>query len=213
MGWEPMSKALRLSLWNSGAANMAATSVLATWLMLGVAPADAELRYTTNFRQNPIHGTTPEQLWRNMVRDPIIDEDGPALANITHDHKLAVETKSSNGICRVSNLDFTWKFVITLPKAVDEARMSPATRAMWQEFAGYLKRHEEHHRTIFIGCADGFLGKAEKLTAGRYCFGLKRKVKRFVDKQYDACMVKQRAFDRDARQSVSRLALRRAYRQ
>jgi predicted secreted Zn-dependent protease len=147
-----------------------------------------------------------------MAARPIIDEDGPALANITHDHKLAVMTASSAGSCRVKNLDFTWRFVITLPKAVDEARMNAATRAMWREFTSYLKRHEEHHRTIFLACGKDFLAKAAKITGRGGCFGLERKVRSFVDKQYKACMARQREFDRQERQSVANLALRRAYR-
>jgi predicted secreted Zn-dependent protease len=186
--------------------------LLAGVILSGVESALAELRYTTSYRENPIRGTTPDQLWRYMARHPIIDEDGPALANITHDHKLSVETERSGGVCRVSRLDFSWQFVITLPRAVDEAAMTPATRAMWREFTAYLKQHEEHHRTIFIGCGRSFVAAAEKLTARGSCLGLKSKVKRFIDKQYDACMEKQRAFDRDSRQSVAKLGLRRAYR-
>ena len=177
-----------------------------------IEPALAELRYTTEYRVNPIRGTTPEQLWRFMATHPIIDEDGPALANITHDHKLSVYSEKSGGACRVANIDFTWRFVITLPKAVDRARMSSATGAMWREFTGYLKRHEEHHRTIFIGCGRKFLADAEKITGRRNCFGFKRKISRFVEKKYDACMKKQREFDRQEIQSLANLALRQAYR-
>jgi predicted secreted Zn-dependent protease len=186
-------------------------SVLAA-LMAAAAPAHGELRHTTEYRVNPIKGTTPAELWRSMAARPIIDEDGPALANITHDHKLAVKTTNSGKGCRVESLDFTWRFVITLPKAVDEARMSAATRAMWREFTGYLKRHEEDHRTIFLACGKDFLAKAAKITAGRSCPGLERKVRKSIDKQYEACMARQRQFDRDEKQSVARLALRRAYR-
>jgi len=177
-----------------------------------VAPAFAALQYTTTYRQNPIRGTTPAELWRNMASHPIIDEDGPALANITHDHKLSVKSERSGTSCRVKTVNFTWRFVITLPKAVDEGRMDRKTRAMWSEFTVFLKRHEEQHRTIFLRCGRDFLAKAATLTVAGNCSGLERKVSRFVDKQYAACMVKQRAFDRRDRKSVAKLALRRAYR-
>ena len=180
-------------------------------LLASAAPAEGELHHTTEYRANPIKGTTPAGLWRSMAARPIIDEDGPALANITHDHKLAVKTKNSGKGCRVDSLDFTWRFVITLPKAVDEASMSPATRGMWQEFTSYLKRHEEHHRTIFLACGTDFLAKAAKITAAGNCRSLERKVRKFIDKQYETCMARQRQFDRDEKQSVAGLALRRAY--
>lgn len=178
----------------------------------GGPPAFAELRHTTTYRENPIRGSTPVQLWRYMAGHAIIDEDGPALANITHDHKLSVETERSNGACRVRRVDFTWQFVITLPKAVDYAGMSPAVRSMWREFTTYLKGHEEHHRTIFIDCGNDFVARAEKLTSRGSCYGLKNKVKRYIDGQYKVCMAKQRAFDREEKQTVAGLSLRRAYR-
>jgi len=179
---------------------------------LGVGSAYAGLRYTTSYRQNEIRGTTPEQLRLFMASHPIIDEDGPALANITHEHKLSVATVRSDGVCRVSNLDFKWDFVITLPKAVDEAGMSQKTRVMWREFTAYLKRHEERHRTIFLGCGKDFVAEAAKLTARGPCLLLRTKVKRYIDKEYQACMVKQRAFDREERRSVLKLSLLRTNR-
>jgi len=48
-------------------------------MMLGIGPALGELCHTTKYREHPIRGTTPQQLWRFMVAHPIIDEDGPAL--------------------------------------------------------------------------------------------------------------------------------------
>lgn len=178
--------------------------------LLNIGPALGDLRYTTEYRSNPIKGTTPEQLRRYMAAHPIIDEDGPARANITHDHTLSVKSKKSGGACVVANLDFSWRFVITLPEAVDKTRMSPATRAKWEEFTAYLKWHEEHHRTIFLRCGNQFMAEAAKITRPRNCFGMKRKVRQFVEERYDACMVTQRAFDRKERKRVENLSIFRA---
>ena len=208
---------MRKPKWTCRPASLCGSSaILALALVVllpsGLTPAFGELRTTTAYRQNQVGGTTPKELWRYMRSHPIIDEDGPALANITHDHTIAVRTKKSGGKCRVANIDFTWRFVITLPKAVDEARMSRSTRGQWREFTSYLKRHEEHHRTIFLRCGKKFLAKASRIGGGRTCFGLKTKVKRYIDKQYAACMAKQRDFDRRERRKVANLALSRASR-
>ena len=56
-------------------------------------PAAAELRYTTVYKDHVVHGSTPAELYQDMIAHPIMDpDDGPALANITHDHTLAVKT-------------------------------------------------------------------------------------------------------------------------
>ena len=60
-------------------------------LVAGLAgPATAELRYTTIYKDHLVHGTTPGELYQDMIAHPIMDpDDGPAFANITHDHALA----------------------------------------------------------------------------------------------------------------------------
>lgn len=176
----------------------------------GLARADG-LSAGTAYKVNPVEGTTAPALWRYMLAHPIIDpDDGPAFANITHDHRLSIRTESAGGLCRVSDLGFHWSFVITLPKAVDYARMDASTKRMWDQFAAYLKKHEEEHRAIFMDCGKAFVPAATRLTGLPGCLGMDRKVRAFVDRQYAACMEKQRAFDRGQKSTVAALALVRA---
>jgi predicted secreted Zn-dependent protease len=185
-------------------------ALLAVLLSGAIAYADG-LSASTAYKSNPVEGTTAAALWRYMLAHPIIDpDDGPAFANITHDHRLSVRTDSAGGLCRVAGLDFTWSFVITLPKAVDYARMDSATRRMWDQFTAYLKRHEEEHRTIFMDCGRSFVPAATKLTGLPGCLGMEKKVRAFVDRQYAACMDRQRAFDRGQKSTIAGLALVRA---
>ena len=173
-------------------------------------PAEAGLRYTTVFKSHPVYGTTPKSIVQYMNSHPIPDpDDGAALANITHAHKLNVTTRSSGSGCAVSSVDFTWNFVITLPKAMEQAKMSAATVGMWNEFVAKAKWHELHRREIFLACGASFVPAAERLTAPT-CFGLKAKVRRYIDQQYALCMKKQREFGRADRASIANLSLMRA---
>src|SRR6476659_9304691 len=96
-------------------------------IAVGVAPAAAELKHTTVYREHRVLGTTARALWQYMIAHPIIDpDDGPAYANITHDHTLTFKTATVTGTCQVTNLVFTWNFVITLPKAANYAGMNGA---------------------------------------------------------------------------------------
>ncbi len=125
---------------------------LALWLAaamaaLAVANAVAELVHTTEYRTHAVRGTTPKAIFGYMNAHPIIDpDDGPAYANLTHDHVLSLDIASEDGICRVSALTFRWRFVLTLPHAVDEPAMDSETRALWNDFVAALKHHEEAHR-------------------------------------------------------------------
>jgi len=195
------------------------TSQRARWLSAIIAvlfatapggPAVAGLSYTTVYKDHPVYGATPQAVMQYMNSHPINDpDDGPALANITHEHTVATTTAPSGSGCAVKNLNFTWHFVITLPKAVDHAKMSPATAGMWQQFLAKAKWHELHRRAIFLDCGASFVPAAEKLTAPT-CWGLNAKVRNYIDKEYAACMRKQRAFAAADRASVARLSLIRA---
>ena len=168
------------------------------------------LGYTTVFKPHLIYGTTPQAVWQYMVSHPIADpDDGPALANILHDHRLAVTTSASRGACTVKHLSFTWHFVITLPKAVDYARMSSTTARMWREFLAKARWHELHRRAIFLGCGGSFVPAAERMTAPT-CPALQAKVRSYIDREYAICMIKQREFGVTDGLSVARLGLIRA---
>lgn len=180
-------------------------------LVVSVPQARADLVHSTQYRNHTVRGTTPPEVWRYMNAHPIMDpDDGPAYANLTHDHDLSLQTGTRNGRCEVTSLTFRWRFVLTLPKAADYGRMSGATQAMWTSFLAGLKRHEETHRTIFLECGAQFVPAAERLTGPAGCFGMKRKVQRFIDQRYATCMAKQKAFERQDRSRILGLAFIRA---
>ena len=174
--------------------------------------AAAELVHTTEYRSHPVRGSTPRAVWKYMNAHPIIDpDDGPAYANLTHDHDVAMKTATAGGLCRVSELTFRWRFVLTLPKAVDQGAMDSQTRSMWTAFVAGLKRHEEMHRAIFLRCGAKFVPEAKRLTAAG-CVGLERRVRRSIDQAYQACMKEQRAFETRDRPRILGLAFVKAAR-
>lgn len=158
--------------------------------------AASKLLHTTDYRSHPVSGTTAAAVLHSMNANPIIDpDDGPAYANLTHDHDVVIRTAMTGGTCRVTDLTFRWHFVLTLPEAADYGRMGPAMQKTWSDFRASLKKHEEGHRTIFLGCGKAFVAAAAKLTAPGGCGGLERTVRRYLDKQYAACMAKQREYE------------------
>ena len=171
-------------------------------------PAAAELRYTTVYKDHVVHGSTPGALYQDMIAHPIMDpDDGPAFANITHDHALQVKTDTVGAACKVTDLAFSWSFVITLPKAADEKRLSPATGALWQAFVAKCRWHEQHRVAIFLDCGKAFVDKAAAMTGPPGCAGLEASVRRYVDAQYALCMKRQRAFGEADAPLIAKLGL------
>ena len=164
-------------------------------LMSGPVMAAGQLVTTTVYQSHPVEGTTASAILGNMYRHPIIDpDDGPAFSNLTHAHDLAISVAPTAAGCGVTRLEFDWHFVITLPVATGESSLAPRSRAAWTAFLGTLKRHEEHHRAIFMQCGRAFVAAAAKLSGP--CSGLKAAVEAYIDDQYAQCMATQRAFDR-----------------
>jgi predicted secreted Zn-dependent protease len=167
-------------------------------IWVGASPtfATGHLVSTTTYADHLVHGDTARAIYHDMNVHPIVDPDaGNALANLTHDHALKLSmAPTSGGQCRVSDLSFSWRFVITLPRIVDDKALDGRTRAAWRSFVARLRWHEEHHRAIFMQCGRSFVPAAAKLTGP--CAGLEHQVQQSIDTAYAACMVTQKAFDR-----------------
>jgi predicted secreted Zn-dependent protease len=174
------------------AAILIAVLSLAPW----PAMAAGALHHTLTEKTNFVSGTSAAEIYRDMLRHPIVDPDsGRSFANLTHEHELEFATEPTGLQCRVTRLDFTWHFVMTLPSARDENRLPAKTRELWRSFVSRLRSHELYHRDLFVGCGQSFVPEAATMTAPQ-CSRLERGVRRFIDTAYDACMEKQRAFDR-----------------
>lgn len=184
---------------------------IAAVLAIPAREAAADLVHATEYRTNPVRGSTARAVLAYMNAHPIIDpDDGPAWANLTHHHTITVRTTATAGTCRVSDLTFRWRFVLTVPRAVDYSTMDARTRAMWDGFVAALTRHEETHRAIFLRCGERFVPAAARLTGQGNCAGLERKVRRSIEQAYKSCMAEQRAFESRDRPRILGLAFIKA---
>jgi predicted secreted Zn-dependent protease len=173
-------------------------AILIAVLSLAPFPAMAAgaLHHALIEKSNVVSGTSAAEIYRDMLRRPIIDPDsGRSFANLTHEHELEFATEQTGGRCRIARLDFTWHFVMTFPKARDESELPAKTQQLWRSFVGRLRSHELHHRDLFVSCGQSFVPEAAAMTAPQ-CRQLERDVRRFIDTAYDVCMEKQFAYDR-----------------
>ena len=172
----------------------------------GVVPVLAEVTATDTHRKHRVDGTTARALVSNMQRHPFAGDHGGAFANIRPRYTLSVDTKESSGQCRPTEVDVKINFVITLPEATQRARMSASVRKAWDNFVAFAKRHENTHRSSYIGCAKSFVSRAMR-ERGESCFAVESAIRRMFDKAKRDCEVKQVNFDRSQRGAVTRLRL------
>jgi predicted secreted Zn-dependent protease len=190
--------------WSIGSRGIAALAALS--LVLSGELAAAGVSTSTQIASYRVSGATASDLISFMRYHPFHGDSGGAVANIRPSYALSVATKQSGSVCRASAVNLKVSFVMTLPSATNAGAMSPATRAAWNSFVAFARRHEEHHRAIYVQCANSFVAKAERLTAST-CLGLNANVRSLLETQKRACDRLQLAFDRVDAPRVTGLTL------
>jgi predicted secreted Zn-dependent protease len=184
-----------------GIAALAAAS-----LVLSGEFAAAGVSTSTQTSSYRVGGSTATDLVSYMRYHPFHGDSGAAVANIRPSYSLSVVTSQGGGACRASAVNLRVSFVMTLPSASSAAAMSPATRAAWNSFVAFARRHEERHRAIYLQCANTFVAKAKQMTAGS-CLGLNVNIRNLLESQKRACDRLQLAFDRQDAPRVLGLSL------
>jgi len=173
-----------------GTLRAVAATVVAIALSANSLTAFAGVTSTTSQRYYNVSGTSQATLARTIRSNPFRGE----VANIRPEYALDVATKKAGNTCRVTSVNLSIRFVLTLPRA-NEGAMSASTRSVWRNFVSFARRHEERHRAIYLQCARNFAAKAERLS-GASCAGLKAKARRLLDAEDRACDRRHAAFDR-----------------
>ena len=168
--------------------------------------AGAEVRTSTQTRIYSVGGSTAASLVSYMRSSPLHGDRGDAVANIRPNYSLAIATRSSGGVCRAGRVTLNVHFTMTLPQARNSSALSSGTRSAWYGFTSFARRHEETHRRIYVECANRFVAKAQRMTAGN-CMALQGSIRRLLETDKAACERRQLAFDHADSRRVSGLGL------
>lgn len=164
--------------------------------------AVAEVRTTTATRTYTVGGSTASALVSSMRSGGI---HGTAVASINPNYSLNLSTGMAGSTCRASAVTLNVRFSQTLPTA-RTSNMASGTRSAWNSFAAYARQHEATHKRIYIQCANNFVAKAKKMTAGN-CMALQASIRRMLETDKRTCEARQRAYDRAERGRIANLSL------
>lgn len=172
----------------------------------GALPTLAAVTFDTVYRSYLVGGTTERAIVRYMRQHPYRGDSGHAYANTRHSYNLKVETREEGGMCRVADIDLAIDFTITLPKSSNPGGLTASAKRSFDGFAGFTRRHEEHHRASFVSCGRNFAAKARRMSAGQ-CYQLVSDIKALLRKADHACEAGERGFDRQQSKAVNGLSL------
>jgi predicted secreted Zn-dependent protease len=165
--------------------------------VLGVTPVAAGPKVVVSYQYYPVSGKTALELMRNLhLHGPTVAGAG-AYATIQSAFSESGAVVQGKG-CRVPRYTIGMSFTITLPVAQDLPEASPRVRKAWQSFYNFVKRHEETHKAIWVGCATAMQAQVRALSA-RSCEVLQQRAAQIVARGQAQCRRKQDAFDRSER--------------
>ena len=156
--------------------------------------ADAKPSQSTKYKYYTITGDSPVEIYSAMIkRGPDVNgvnAYASTSATSSQSGQLVVQGKS----CRVNDYSFRIDFTINLPKLKNEAALDGQVASKWGQFKGFLKTHEEQHRSIWLACARDLETKVRALRSND-CKALDKQAASMWKKMRTACDKKHAAFD------------------
>ena len=156
-------------------------------------PAIAKPIYTTKYSYYAINGDTAQEIYTAMIRrGPHVNG---ARAYASTSATSSQEGKLAQGqICSIQDYRLKIDFVIRLPRIKNEKVLTGTTKARWQQFSRFLKKHEETHRSIWLDCARD-LERQVKAISVADCGVADAKATKLWEQMRKSCARKHDAFD------------------
>ena len=171
---------------------LAFVAMIALTATLG-STSEAKPIQTTKYAYYNVGGDTAQEIYSSMLRQGPRVNGAKAYAatsaTTTQDGKL-----QQGASCSINSYRLKLDFTIKLPKIRNEKVLAPSDRSRWRQFSAFLKKHEETHRTIWLGCATE-LERQVKLIKSKSCAQADIKAQKLWNKMRQACSVKHNAFD------------------
>ncbi len=169
-------------------------------LLLVSTPGIAAVTQQTLYRPFTVHGKTAKAIYRSVISHSSKKAGYSTYA--TTDVRLQPSLKAkTHPTCEITSTDIAARFVIHLPVLPNAKSLPPGLRHDWFDFTAQLKRHEEHHREIWLGCAKD-LEKAVRGIPPGDCIGFVRQMNARAATAKKSCDQKNTAFDTEAQQTL-----------
>ena len=155
--------------------------------------AVAKPDFKTKYTYYTVGGDSAQEIYNAMLRKGPKVNGAKAYAatsaTTTQDGKLLQASS-----CKIADYKLKIDFVIKLPRIKNEKVLPATDRSRWQQFSSFLKKHEETHRSIWLGCAAD-LEKQVRAVKAKTCGEVDRKAAALWEKMRTSCSKKHNAFD------------------
>jgi predicted secreted Zn-dependent protease len=165
-------------------------------------PAQAKTTQTTVYSYFKVHGQSALEIYASLIRHAKGPSGHDAYAT-TSTRMYPTADYADGKSCSMKNYSLSVAFKINLPHLQqDRLKLSPALNE-WNAFAIMLKHHEEHHRSLWISCADRVAAKIQALQ-GNDCSNISNKYRQIWNDMEKSCRAENDAFDKDEQEHFLR---------
>jgi predicted secreted Zn-dependent protease len=161
-------------------------------ILITALPAVASVRHHTSYSYFQIKGNSAVEIYVSLLahaKGPSGHDAFATTATEIAQHGRYLPGKS----CRTFSTSSDATFKISLPKLA-KGKASKSVVRGWQGFSSVLKRHEEHHRALWLNCAAAFNQIALRLKENN-CDQLKSKFSALWNTMKSNCAKQNQAFD------------------
>ncbi len=148
---------------------------------------------TLTIKYYSISGPDDRSLDQQMARFGPLHRGGKAYATLSADPKFDGRLVGGK-TCQLQHFRVDAKFVMTLPKLAPGVRLSPATAVRWKRFSAFVRRHEDRHRAIWLGCLARGEARALQLRVND-CSRLDAAVEQIFKQEWARCETLHDAWD------------------
>lgn len=156
--------------------------------------AQAKPSQSTKYKFYTITGDSPVEIYSAMIRRGPDVNGVNAYASTSATSSQSGQLIAQGKSCRVNDYQFRIDFTINLPKLKNEGALNGALASKWGQFKGFLKAHEEQHKSIWLACARDLETKVRALRTSD-CKTLDKKAAQMWKNMRTACDKKHAAFD------------------
>ncbi|MFL5260420.1 MAG: DUF922 domain-containing protein [Hyphomicrobiales bacterium] len=155
--------------------------------------AHAKPQTSTKYQYYSVSGNTALEVYRSMLsRGPRVNGAKAYAATSAQSSQAGFLVQGQS--CRIKDYRFKIDFVVKLPKVTNEGRLPPLLRSKWKEFAAFVRKHEDTHRAIWMGCAKDFEARVASMKSGD-CDALDARAAQLWSQIRKQCDLKHQAFD------------------
>ncbi len=175
-------------------------------------PVSARVLHTTKTVYHPVRGQDAAAMLAYLFRHPV-DGKKSRLASLLSRMSVtrldvapgprgsATRGKTAAG-CHVRAVELKVAFTITVPRAVETARLDAKTRKAWRAFVATARAHEEEHLAINLEMYRRIDREISALSTGKSCKSLSARMDRIVESAVRRGIARHTALDkRDTRRT------------